>query len=503
MSLHSAYNPVREAERYVEAQGFPFKPLYIIVTEPGESYLASAFRARYPDACLVAIRYTESRFTEFDGLWDSVWRPGTSRSCHSFLFGLIGDEYLPLAAFVRWKPSDGLWPREAQSVWAEIARLYSTQKAVMHTRSHFGRRWLANMFRNAISIETVIDMEPPEQPVFLALAGPSLESQFPFNPSDFFVCAASSALSCLVSRGYVPDLCVSTDGGNWARSLFDAVAPGIPVAFPLEAAIPSGVLEENPCVMLDYGGALECDILSIAGISGKKAERNGTIAGTAAMYFIEHANVPIYAAGLDLCDSGAYSHARPHPSIDRLDAATGRMNTLCGELYARGAHASSLDTYASWFSSRDDAFKSRFFRLAPVRRPIDGIGTVDLRDVAHAERSAAPRRVRGERQQRIRETRGRADGLREYAERFRAVAERCRRTANPADKAVIFGSELDVSSNGELLRMVSYTGYVNCLKASRALDPRTAERGLAVAIDRLCEDALTCSESLIGKASIP
>lgn len=503
MSLHSAYNPVREAERYVDAQHFPCKPLCIVVTEPGESYLAPAFRARYPDACLVAVRYTESRFAESDGLWDRVWRPGTSGTCHSFLFGLISDEYLPLAAFVRWKPADDQWPREAQSVWAEIARLYSTQKAVMHTRSHFGRRWLANMLGNAISVETVIAMEPPEQPVFLALAGPSLELQFPFNASDFFVCSASSALSCLVSRGYVPDLCVSTDGGNWARSLFDAVTPGIPVAFPLEAAIPSGVLEANPCVMLDYGSALERDILSIAGISGKKAERNGTIAGTAAMYFIEHANVPIYAAGLDLCESGAYSHARPHPSIDRLDAATGRMNTLCGELYARGAHATSLDTYASWFSARDDAFKSRFFRLGPVSRTIDGIGTVSLGDVATTEGSAAPRRGRRDRRQGIRGSRDRADALREYMGRFRAVADRCLRTGNPADKAVLFGSELDVSSNGELLRMISYTGYVNCLKASRAHDTQTAERELAVAIDRLCEDARSCSDSLIGKVAIP
>lgn len=514
MSLHSAYNPKREADRYVDAQRFPCRPLFIVVTEPGESYLASAFRAKYPDACLVAIRYTTDDFITSDAFWDRVWRPGNGRTLYSFLFDLIGDEYLPLAAFVRWKPSDDAWPDAANSAWGEIARLYAVQKAVMHTRSVFGRRWLANTFRNALFAEQAVDMTAPERPVFLALAGPSLEAQFPFDADDFFMCAVSSALSCLAARGYEPDLCFATDGGNWARALFDAIRPDVPVAFPLEAAIPARVLGENPSVLLDYGSALERDILSIMGTPGKKAERNGTVAGTAAMFFIEHTNATIYAAGLDLCGSTSYSHARPHPSLDRLEASSGRFDALCGELYARGSNSPSLDAYASWFSSRDDAFKSRFFRLGPVRRIIDGIGTVNLRDVGQNETRCVGRGtvVRGTigrggvdsgdaaiTLQRMSDRHDRVDALRSYLLRFRDIADRCLGTENPEEKAALFGRELDVSANGEMLRMVSYTGYVNCLKATRDADERNAVRGLADAIDRLCADVRAVADELARK----
>jgi hypothetical protein len=510
MSLHSAHNPAREAERFADAQQFPQAPLYIVVTEPGESYLAAAFRSRYPDACLVALRYTESDFLDSDGLWDRVWRPGNAQSCYSFLYGLIGDEYLPLSAFVRWKPSDARWPESARSVWEGIRGVFDVQMAIMHTRSHFGRRWLGNILRNAERAERVIDLTLPDKPVFLALSGPSLERQFPFDRSGFFVCSASSALSVLLARGVEPDACFATDGGYWALPLFDGIPARVPVAFPLEAAIPRGVLESNECVVLDYGSALESDILSITGIRATRAERNGSVAGTAASFFVDHSKSGIYAAGLDLAASSPFSHARPHPSLDRVESATGRMTPLCAQLYEREALSASLDTYASWFASRDDAFKSRFFRLEPAVRRIDGIRTVSLGDVDTGGVPPGRRdaiRVR----QRIAGTNARIEAIREYVERFRERADRCLRMTGVERKAEFFAGELDVPAGRDMLQMISYTGYVNCLKASR----RSVQSGAGAAgagaspdsrselgetLDRLCGDARSFAETVLAKA---
>ena len=40
MALHSRYNPQAEASRFVDALSVLYPPDYIVITEPGESYLA-------------------------------------------------------------------------------------------------------------------------------------------------------------------------------------------------------------------------------------------------------------------------------------------------------------------------------------------------------------------------------------------------------------------------------------------------------------------------------
>jgi hypothetical protein len=499
MPLHSSYNPSREAERYVDAIQFSNKPLYIVVTEPGESWLAVPLRKKFPDALLLALRYTDSEFRDTDQLWDGVWRPGSTQTCQSFLFNIISDEYLPLTSFVAWKPSDAAWPEISISVWNAIAQLIALQKTVMHTRTHFGKRWLVNMLRNVVFVETVMELDAPDKPVFLACAGPSLEKNLSGDYSELFVCSVSSALSSLISHGHTPDLCFATDGGNWALSLFDDLSDSIPVAFPLEAAIPSRVRERNACVMLDYGSVLESELLSMAGVRGKKARRNGTVAGTAADFFIEHSNVPIYAAGLDLCVGTAYSHARPHPSLNRLETTTQRMKPLCGEVYARSGDVASLDAYSSWFSSRNSVFKSRFFRLEPVSRSIEGIETVSMDDIQFSVTGNKPLYTA----QKITEKKLRIESVQSYLEQFRERADRCLQIKNDSEKASVYGSELDVSAGKEMLQMISYTGYVNCLKSSRALETGSHNARLTEGIDKICSEVITFTDSFLAKVRIP
>ena len=251
-----------------------------------------SFRCRYPQALLVALRYDPVQFTDSDSLWDAVWRPDQAQRPEAFLFNLIPDEYLPLTVFVSWKPADALWPDRAELVWQGIASLMRLQKDVMYTRTTFGRRWLGNMVRNFMLACHAAAINPISEPVFLALSGPTLEKQLPFERSRFFVCSASSALSALHARGCRPDLCLATDGGFWALPLFRDLESGIPVAFSLETAIPSRVLAAHPSIFLSYGSALENDFFSMLGIVPDPAFRNGTIAGTAIQYLLSHFGKP-------------------------------------------------------------------------------------------------------------------------------------------------------------------------------------------------------------------
>jgi hypothetical protein len=375
-SLHSRYDPVKEASRFLDAQAFSTEPSIVVVTEPGESFLSGELRARYPDAKLVAVRYQDSCFTDTDRLWDSVWRPGNGRPVVPFLLDQIPDELLPLTVFIPWKPSESVWPETAAAVWQEIASLVRLQQSIMQTRAHFGKRWFSNMVWNAAHAERLSALKVTEKPVLLAAAGPSLDRLYPFDRDGFYICAVSAAVKSLLYRHYEPDLCVATDGGFWAREHLQELPDTLSLAFPLEAAIPSELLSSNPLVLLSYGSALENELFSLLRIAPIHAARNGTVAGTAAMLALSLTADNVYAAGLDLAPSRSFAHTRPYASDTRATNRSCRIEPDSNILYAQNRETASLDAYAEWFSSRNDAFRRRFFRIGSEGKYLEGIRSV-------------------------------------------------------------------------------------------------------------------------------
>jgi len=453
--LHSRYNPQKEATRYIDAQTFSCEPLFIVVTEPGESFLAKELRIRFPAATLLSIRYDKSLFSDSDNLWDGVWRPGTGFEISTWLFNLIPDEFLPLTVFIPWKPSDSVWPAISNYAWSSIASVIRLQSSVMYTRSMFGKRWLGNCIRNILLANTSVGGERTQKPVLLAASGPSLERIFPFEASAFYVCAVSSALTCLASHRVLPDICIATDGGYWALNHFRGISETVKVAFPLEAAVPSAVLERNPVQFLDYGSVLERDLFAIAGVVPEKAVRNGTVSGTAALYMLEHTDNSVYAAGLDLEPSRAFGHARPNAGSSAQDAANDRMHTLALSLHESNRETSSLEMYASWFASRNEAFKQRFFRLGSSGRHITGIQSVSLNDIVSGFSGEYPSRPDASMCKA--ESRARSRG-----ERKELMLSWLRNI-----RSGLYSGGRDCFDDAlyiEIFQMVSYTGYIRFLK---------------------------------------
>jgi hypothetical protein len=374
---------------------------------------------------------------------------------------MIPDECLPLTVFLPWKPSDSAWPSLSSYVWNSIASVIRLQTSVMYTRSAFGKRWLANCVRNAILARNLTAGEVSDKPALLVASGPSLESLFPFNRESFYVCAVSSAISCLSAHGVTPDLCIATDGGYWALNHFRDISERVTVAFPCEAAIPSRVLERNPVQFLDYGSAIERKLLFLAGVKAEQAARNGTVSGTAALYLLAHTPANVYAAGLDLCPSQSFSHARPSANAPSVDAATARTRPLCLSLHESSRDTASLDMYAAWFSSRDDAFKRRFFRIGSGAKPEQARGDVQNARSREERKEALAAWLSG-----VVESFERADGV------F-------------SDDAI----------SVELLQMVSYTGFIKYLK--RRQNP-SDDALLASAFQDLRGDAVAFLSRLEG-----
>ncbi|MGI5067609.1 6-hydroxymethylpterin diphosphokinase MptE-like protein [Treponema denticola] len=391
VKLHSSYNPQKEAERFSDTiQG---NPKIIVITEPGESYLASALRKKFPKAKLMAMRYTDNYFLESDKFWDRVWRPASGNPSF-FLVNNIPDEFLSSTLFLPWKPAEKVWPDSASWVWKEISEAVKIIQSLIATRSFFGKRWLKNMGDNFIFTEKPVNLDffgenniENNEPSFFAGAGPSLDEvldNYSDNINEIFNIAAASALPAVLSRNIKLDLCISTDGGFWAANhlkyLKDKTFEETALAFPLEAKIPYQILKNNNCLFLSYGSSLENLFFTNLGIAPIPAKRNGTVSGTAIELLLDEAGGKIFIAGLDLKESKGFSHCSPHESQIQKEIKANRLDTLSNFAAISNFDLRSLKTYEKWFCQIPVTRAERLFRIGKDLPPLGNIKSIDGED---------------------------------------------------------------------------------------------------------------------------
>ncbi|AIW90015.1 hypothetical protein JO41_09600 [Treponema sp. OMZ 838] len=373
--LHSKYNPHKEAEQFASA--IEGNPSIIVITEPGESYLASVLKAKFPSTKCIAVRYNETAFADSDTLWDAVWRPG-SGSLPFFLLSHIPDEKLAGTRFISWKAADKAFPDAADTVWKNIRNTIDMLTSIMHTRSFFGNKWLQNTINNFIGLEQPAALQFGTQDFILAGAGPSLEQLTAAQAAPYSILAVSSACAALTARDIPIDLCISTDAGYWALPHFDRLPASVPIAFPLEAAIPASILKTHPCVPLSYNSPLESALFTAANLQPLTARENGTVTGTACELLLRHSGRNIILAGVDLAAAKGFSHAQPHASIARLFAETNRVHPLADALAVQNFAAQSLETYRQWFLQLPPESARRLARAGTGGAPLLNIKPVDL-----------------------------------------------------------------------------------------------------------------------------
>ena len=452
LRLHSKYNPHKEAEQFAATiDGHPF---IIVITEPGESYLAAVLKKKFPQTKCIAIRYTDSLFLDSDALWDIVWRPSRG-SLPFFLLSHIADEKLASTRFLSWKAADKAFPQEATAIWQEIRHAIELLTSVMRTRSFFGNRWLTNTFHNFTRLSNAAAIGFGTRDFILAGAGPSLQQLTASHTAPYSIVAVSSAYHALAARDINTHLCLSTDAGYWALRLFDGIPPDIPIAFPLEAAIPASILERNPCIPLSYGSPLETALFTASGLVPLTARENGTVTGTACELLLMHTPQKIVLAGVDLTASKGFIHAQPHPSELRNDSRTDRFHPLAQSLAVQNFHSQSLETYRQWFLQLPSKQTRRLFRAGTGGCALPNIRAIDLgaaipNKTARAALSIQPSSA--------------ASG----AERIKITAALLRRIRGDLATLITDAPESltgdTVSLEKQICALCSYTAYCNFIK---------------------------------------
>lgn len=199
---------------------------------------------------------------------------------------------------------------------------------------------------------------------------------------DFFLIALSSALRPLLQNDITPDLCISTDGGYWAKEHI-ASSP-IPLALSGESALYGKDFSQG-IVPLSYGNGPEALLLEKCQITTLPAVRNGTVSGTALELALTLTTGPVFACGLDLSSNKGFQHIQPNALELQSSQNDFRLSTKESRQYKAQLSTGSLEIYKNWFKSKSAIFASRFFRIntPPQIASLGTIRDIDWKEYEH------------------------------------------------------------------------------------------------------------------------
>lgn len=389
--IHSSYNPEQEANRFVSSLSFDYKPAIICVIGGILPYCVSEFRIKFPDTKVISILpFSESEIdVKHLTLWDMVFFFDKNRSIQAQaqdLFDNFGEEKLSSLFCCSWLATESLFPEETNLITQVIKKAIELSNSVLTTRSFFAHRWFCNSIRFLCKVQNVISLQHTNKPILLIASGTSLKDSIPFitkNRTCFFVLAVSSAILPLVSNNIIPDACISTDGGFYAKSHLDILITllekdiAIPLYISLESNIPFALLDKNPIIPLCYEDGLDKYLLQKCKIPYVKALRNGTVSGTALDLAFQITNSKVYACGLDLDSNLGFSHTNPN-ARERYDSFfDNRLSPTSTRIENQKMQSKALEIYRNWFSSTSKTFNNRFYRITPeampYKRSLEGI----------------------------------------------------------------------------------------------------------------------------------
>lgn len=388
--LHSKYDPEREALNFVNSLECDYIPSCVVITGLCLSYCLPFLQKKFPNTPLYAIQY-DSFFIEnarkkgirSDGTKNTGWtniflctkKTSAEQICEQ-IFSATGENILYAALLASWKPAEQFFLTESAIAWEGLKLLLQKNRDVIATRSYFSLRWLKNTVVFCLHVNKAYSIKPQNKPVLIIASGPSLQTSLSYIEefrSCFFIIALSSAITALIEHRIYPDMCISTDGGFYAKNhlfilkkLHD-LGIDIPIAASPESNIPRDILKNCKIIPLTYEDGLESILLSHCKIPAQTAMRNGTVSGTAASLALHLTRGLVFACGLDLKTSSGYTHTQPN-ALERVnELGDFRLNPLSNRLYTGNQNTlgnGALDLYRQWFIARDDAFAQRFFRLS-------------------------------------------------------------------------------------------------------------------------------------------
>ena len=418
-SIHSRYNPQREAERYIASLGLNENIRFFILIEPGLGYIIGPLRKRSPHSKIIALHaghFAAAKDPEMQGenSPDSQWHPGLGIPVQDFLEQEIPDTQADKIKILEWRPALAVYGGAYLSLVEESAAFIKRSDANYRTLKAFGQNWFGNFLKNLRIIRYVIRPHLLSMPLVITGAGPSLEGQIPLlqeasSRGEIFILAVSSSVAALAAASVVPNMIISTDGGGWARfHLYECIRAGAApkvmevqgtgksrkplweLAAAMTAALPSQCAALSILPIGD-GSVWQTLVLKALGIPFITLPQRGTVAAAALDLAFSLTDAEVYITGIDLASKDISMHARPYSLDHEAEKKGMRLDPIYSQMFKRSAMVNtggSFGIYASWFERQLSSYPKRLFSLGKNNPLFDTLGP-SLAMGSHKGNSAA------------------------------------------------------------------------------------------------------------------
>jgi hypothetical protein len=399
VALHSPYDPVREADRFVASAIGPEPPSTILVLGEGLGYVSQAAVRLHPRARVLSVSYSGDLPTGAGTGSVASWSPGSTGTIGDFLRARLGELDIEGLRVVEWPPSARIFAALSLTANEAVRQVVQELNGSFAASVGLGRSWIRNSVANFLALGGYLtgSLCDPARPILIVAPGPSLEQSarcLVENRARFELWALPSSCAFLRDAGLGPDLVVMTDPGFYAVHHLHFAPPGCPIAMPLSAARGTWDLQGKGvrgAYLIAQPVAFEQALLAAAGIDAPLLAPHGTVAATALDLALRSTAGPVIFAGLDMCMRDVLSHARPNAFDALLMAVSGRLAPHEGLCHGRAAaqHAERLPgapgyrispplkTYAGWFHAAAGSGTGRVFRL--LSSPVAMAGMIDIR----------------------------------------------------------------------------------------------------------------------------
>jgi hypothetical protein len=369
-NIHSRYNPMIEAERYIDSLNSCGCLEYIILAECGLCYVIEPLRKKFPMAKIISLHLSAFYSGKSYAAPDAEWTPDSPLSLNVFLENEIDDIEADKIKIIEWRPAASVYEHKYLNLIKDITVFVKITDANKRTRTAFGRRWLKNVIRNCFLLNCCIKITritKSDSDCIIAGAGPDLDDAYgaiqDLTKNGALLIAVSSAVNALLHAGFRPDIILACDGGNWAPlHLFDSIRffydkkISYPVlAFSLSAAVPSqcGVFNLLP---ISDGSLFQ----SIAGqffdIPCMSFPQRGTVSASAIDLALHITSGTIYTAGINFSHKDIRTHVKPYAFDAILSNSADRFRPLYTRQFERAdmiIKSGANSIYANWFSRQN------------------------------------------------------------------------------------------------------------------------------------------------------
>jgi hypothetical protein len=381
-SLHSRYNPLLEAERYIGSLPLNENARFFILIEPGYGYMALPLKKRVPGAKVIALHVEKLQEARHENV-DTEWFPESGMSIQDYLEREIPDSEAAEIQLLEWRPALTVYGQAYLDLVEETVNFIKRVDANARTIKTFGPRWFRNFFKNLGIVSKIILPAPISCPLLVTGAGPGLEKAIPVIRKErerLFILAASSSAAALKAGNLIPDMVIGTDGSPWAKyHLYELFRDTGNLACPLALALTAALLSQakkSPVLLISDGSLWQTLILNELEIPYIVLPQRGTVSATALDLAFALTKGEVFLAGMDLGNSDIRSHARPYSFDIFIEEKADRFAPAYSQTYRRSSllkTGGSYGIYASWFEKQLRSYPKRLHSMGENNPVFDSI----------------------------------------------------------------------------------------------------------------------------------